>query len=91
MICVAFAAQGLRGLWYGLVVGYVVTTIISVLAVYFTDWASVLEEVQDRNCDATVLAVPLLSATEDAGFSLPRRSSQCDLDIDVTDLREQDT
>jgi hypothetical protein len=90
-MCAVLAAQGLRGLWYGLVVGYVVTTIISGLAVYFTDWASVLEEVQDRNSDATVLTVPLLSATENAGLSLPRRSSQCDLDMDLTGSREQDT
>lgn len=36
-------------MWYGLVIGYIVTTGVSLYCLWITDWPSVLEEVADRN------------------------------------------
>jgi hypothetical protein len=40
--------QGLQGLWAGIVIGYVVTTVLALSALYVGDWDKIAVEVADR-------------------------------------------
>ena len=60
-----------------MVVGYAITTVVSLVAVFMTDWKSVLEEVADRNREERESAEayardstqPLLSHVDEDGGS----------------------